>query len=333
MKAKRRSVATTIQGWNNNYQSQQSLSDDCHANLISIAKSIHGANEQYLSIVKEYLQWRARTYRSFSSSQKLNRFSDWDLQTIETLVQAQPPTSKSEIPQLLRSLGQTSEVRIWERAAENIAYLRGLQTHQRKHQDNGRKRADELRKHRVGIEACFRLVEKELQTSGFNDARDGISAKIDTLRKYEESYPLPFWYRLGFRFRRPSETTLRFILALIMTLSVFPMGVAWHKSKGEVGSTEDPDLYLLILNALFQIPGLAMSLCAGARKSPGSSGAWKYAVALMVGGILCAVASVPLYLCWPTMWSASLSFCATAAQGYVTVELAMMVGQSKVKQV
>lgn len=217
MKAKRKPFRNSSQGWTNNYQISQSLSDDCHSNLISIAKAVHAANEQYLSVVADYLKWRRRSVSQapFSTSQNLRRFSDSDLQSLKVVVQTQPPTDRSDIPGLVDSLRDVSYIGIWEQAAENMAYLKRHPKHRaQKHQDNARRRAVELKDCRIAAETGFGLVEKELRALGFDNACEAILEKIDMLRKYEEAYPLPLKSFLGFQ-SKPQLPFLIFFIFLV----------------------------------------------------------------------------------------------------------------------
>ncbi|KAI0842625.1 hypothetical protein F5Y06DRAFT_131625 [Hypoxylon sp. FL0890] len=330
MRAKRKSNPNSSQGW----ASPKIPFDEYQSNLMSIAKAIHAANEEYLSIVKEYLRWRNRlsSKKPFSSSQNLDRFSQNDLRILEGVVRAQPPGSRFAVPQLLDSLRDMSYVGIWERAAENMAYLKSHPKHQtRRHQENGKKRAKKLKNCRIVVETGFALVEKELRVQGLNDVCDGILAKIDMLGKYEEAYPVPSERRIDswFKFQTP---TLLSIGAVFILASLIPMCVAWSKSTDPPGSTDDFDFWLNIQNAIIQFLGLVSTLYTVHRKSEEHHVAWICSIFLTGFGIVCAGIGIPIYLYLPTRWSALAFFSASVAQLCVNLEIAWMTDHSKLKQ-
>ncbi|KAI1372932.1 hypothetical protein F4677DRAFT_448964 [Hypoxylon crocopeplum] len=335
-KTKRKLSTKWSQGWQNNYlghQSNQSITDDCHSKLISIAKSIHAANKQYLSIVKEYLRWWAwrGSRKSYFSGQMFPKFDDNDLRILDDAVKEQPQIDRSAIEQLIQSLCKTTYIKIWEQAAENMAYLRQHPKHQtQKHLDNGKKRAVELKNCRVAVESGFCLIKKELRTLGYGDICDGILDKIQTLRKYEEAYPIASEHRV---FQLSSQAAaLMSINSVATILSLIPMGFAWSKSTGDPGSTDDPDFYQLMSGAAMQILGLYTAVWTVHKRSQDNPNAWRRALFLTAGGVACACAAVPLYIFVPTMWSAFASFFATAFQAGVTLELALMTELPKLKQ-
>ncbi|KAI2624879.1 hypothetical protein GGR54DRAFT_637779 [Hypoxylon sp. NC1633] len=315
-------------------QIQGTLSDDCHSKLISIAKAMHAANEQYLRVVEEYMRWRNRSSSWYSSSpnQKSWRFDSGDLSNIKHVVQDALPVDRSAVPQLLQGLGDYSYIDIWKRSAENMAYLRNHPKHlTSKHQGNGKKRAIELKNCRVTAETCFRLVETELRFLGHGDVCEGIFLKIDMLRKYEDAYPIPSEKEPPFRFQVQTPILI-FVTLVYIFASLIPMGIAFSRSPSEAGTTEDADFYLLIQNTMIQVLGLVTAVGTVYRRSHENAIAWICALSLTAIGIICAVVSVPLYLCKPTFWSAFTSFSASATQAGVTLEIALMTENPKAKQ-
>ncbi|KAI0387195.1 hypothetical protein F5Y04DRAFT_78724 [Hypomontagnella monticulosa] len=305
------------------------LSEDCHAHLISIAEAIQAANVQYKDIVSEYLRWRRRRV---SSSQNPERFNQYDLGFMIEIIKARLPLHRDDISKLLENLSDTSYIGIWERANENVAYLRGHWTHQRqKHQDKGTARAIEIKRCRVTVEEGLSSVKRELQALGHTDVRDGILAKLSMLQKYEEAYPVASQTHQGFL---PSIQMPVLIFASILCISAgfIPIAVAITKSKNEAGSVEDSDFYMLIQSTLVQFLGLATAVYTVRQRSAENPAAWNLAISLAALGIGCGVASIPLYLYRPTIWSGVASCCASAAQAGVTLELAMITEHTKLKQ-
>ncbi|KAI1416281.1 hypothetical protein F5Y13DRAFT_129762 [Hypoxylon sp. FL1857] len=340
MKAKRKSTPNDKQGW-----ASPSISfEEYQSNLISIAQAIHTANQEYLSIVEEYLQWLdwSSPQTPFSSSQKRGRFSQADLRILEGVVQTQPPTSRFAVAQpsgsqfalrqLLDSLRNTSYINIWKRAAQNMAYLKKHPKHQtEEHQEEGRKRAEKFKNCRITVESGFALVEKELRVQGLDGVCDGIMAKIDMLRKYEEAYPIPPKRRMGlwFKFHTP---TLLFFNLVFMLGSLIPMAIAWNRSTDAPGSTEDSDFWMLVQGAIIQSLGLISTIYTVHRKSEEHHTAWICAIWLTACGIIFAYIGIPMYLFLPTRWSGLTSFGAAVAQLGVILEIAWMADHSKLKQ-
>ena len=54
-----------------------------------------------------------------------------------------------------------------------------------------------------------------------------------------------------------------------------------------------------------------------------ASAAKHWAQAFAILGVAFAFGAVPMYLYWPTMWSALASFLGTAIQGFMTLQLAL----------
>ncbi|OTA90499.1 hypothetical protein M434DRAFT_13895 [Hypoxylon sp. CO27-5] len=343
MKAKRKPTPNSTQGWAAPAGNQQSIVfDEYHSNLVSIAKAIHTANEEYLSIVKEYLRWLnwSSSKNPFSFSQSSGRFTQDDLHILEGVLQtkppvgrfvAQPPGSWFVHPQLLDLLRDTSYVGIWERAAENIAFLKSHPKHQtEKHQEKGRNRAGKLKNCRIALETGFSIIEKDLRAQGLGSVCDGILVKLNMLRNYEEAYPIPSERRidLWFRFQTP---TLPLVNTVFLLASLFPLCMAWSKSTGAPGSTEDSDFWMLILNAIIQSPSLVSTLYTVHRQSKTHYVAWICAVWLAAGGIACAYVCIPLYLFLPTKWSVLMSVGGPIAQLGVNFEIAWMADHPKLK--
>ncbi|KAI4860841.1 hypothetical protein F4820DRAFT_92589 [Hypoxylon rubiginosum] len=298
MKSKRKTTLYSGQGWTNNYRNTQSLSDACHSNLISIAKATHDANKEYQSVVEIYLRDRAR--KRFSSSQP--RFTQDDLDTMKALVKGGPPTDTTSTSELLESLKDVTYTDIWDRAADNMAFLKGLRKHQtsQKHQDNGRKRAINLRSCRITIETGFNQVRKEVQDSNLDLdlVCVGIQEKIEMLQKYEKAYPISVDSHPATPIKSQTSILILVVLTLII-ISVILISVAWIKSTSEQGSVEDSDFWMLIPNTMYQILGLLTSVYTIHRRAPDDSTAWKCALWFMGGGILCGIVSVHCTFSYP----------------------------------
>lgn len=112
-------------------------------------------------------------------------------------------------------------------------------------------------------------------------------------------------------------------VTILATMIAFvPLVLAWRASTNIPGTTEDADFYLLLQTAIMQLLGIFTALY------PSTKGrnitAWIWAQAFAIGGALCTVGSVPMYLYLPTMWSALASFFGAVAQVVTTLQLALM---------
>ncbi|KAI1462707.1 hypothetical protein F4805DRAFT_6519 [Annulohypoxylon moriforme] len=341
MKARRKATPNPTLGWlplSSNKQFKKITFDSYHSHLISIARAIHVANEEFLAIVEEYLRWRAwsNARLAFGFSQKPGRFTDDDLAVLKDLVQAGPPEGKFGVPQLLERLRQTSYINIWKRAVENMAYLKNHPKGTSKHQTIGRKRAEKMRECRIAIETSYGKVENELRNQMLFGVCDGILDKLNMLRQYEDAYPVSSSVSSSatnpdIRFKLPAPTLLCGI-SVYLTLSIIPVGMAWTRATNTPGSTNDSDFWWLVQNSMMQILGLILAVCNIPQKSAEKSAAWICALLLTCFGILCTVAAIPAYLYLPTMWSSLLSSGATIAQIVVMLELALMGDYFKIKQ-
>ncbi|KAI1098906.1 hypothetical protein F4804DRAFT_102270 [Jackrogersella minutella] len=337
MKARRKPSAYGVQGWiaPGGFQQKQTLPlDEYYSNLDLIVSAIDIANKEYLSIVKEYLRWQTRSSRQrLNSSPRSERFNDNDLRMLETAIQSTSQTGHSSVPHLhlIGILGERSYVDIWERAAENMAYLKNHPKHQRqKHQENGKKRAETMKRCRIAIEDSFSLIEQDLRAQGLDSARGGILLKIDMLRKYEEAYPMAPEHHPVFlpKLQTPNLLVLVSICTLI---SFIPLGMAWTKAANIPGSTEDAGFYIQIQNVIYQCVGLIITVYTVRQRSEENCVAWIRALWLAGVGILCALVSIPMYLYIPTMWSVLALFGASTAQLSVLLELSLMDDHSKLK--
>ncbi|OTB09278.1 hypothetical protein M426DRAFT_135473 [Hypoxylon sp. CI-4A] len=319
-------------GWtppSSNPQNTDSLSKECHGNLISIAEAIHTANGEYLTIVGDYLRWFARFNKR---SQKPGRFTAADRDVLKHTIEDETPIEKSAILQLLSVLSDTSYTGIWKRAADNMAFLKTLPTHQtQKHQDKGRKRAELLKNCRITVLNGFNSAEKELRALGHDDVCEGIETKIDMLRKFEDVYPISSNSVPSSQFNIDASTLISIAFVWIILSSIFTF-IAWSKSTNAPGSIEDPDFYLQIQNALVQFLGFVTSVFTVHHVSRDNILAWRWALCLAIGGIVCGFMAIPMYLYISPMWSSTVASFSSIAQIAVIAVLAMVTNHPKVKQ-
>ncbi|KAI0849306.1 hypothetical protein F5Y00DRAFT_261775 [Daldinia vernicosa] len=341
MKGKRKISPNSTQGWtppSSNSQNSDNLSNDCRLGLVSIVQAVHNANVQYKSIVDEYLRWRNKLRTRSSSNPNSTRFSNDDLQTLDEVMKAYLSLDQSIAWQLLANLGDKSYIDIWKRAADNMAYLKGLWKHQApKHLEKARNRAVDLKNCRVTVESSFKLVEKELRDSGFDHYCEAILAKKDMLLKYEEAYPILPEPRPASEIRQESPltfqmSTLIFIVFTAVALSFIPMGMAWSRSTNTPGSTQDPDFYLQIQNMMLQLLGLSTAMLVAHQRLSDNKTAWNYACYFTVAGVICTILAVPVYAFVSTIWSSFASYLATVMQVGATLQLALIAKTPKQKQ-
>lgn len=114
------------------------------------------------------------------------------------------------------------------------------------------------------------------------------------------------------------------VVLIILIAGCVPLGLAWQVSENDPGTTADADFYLLIQSTAMQLLGIFLAtsplVCAGAFDTVGR----RWVLAFGVAGSLCAVASVPMYLFTPKIWTGLLSFFGSAAEVAMILELSMM---------
>ncbi|XXH03739.1 hypothetical protein Hte_010145 [Hypoxylon texense] len=289
--------------------------------------AVHNANEEYRSMVEAYLKSRARKF-------KQPLFTKDDDDTMKAVVKRGPPIDTTPTPELLDSLKDVTYTSIWDRAAENMDYLKRQLTHQiPRHQEEGKERAIKLRDCRITIETGFKEAEKEIRASFLDPDLicNGIHEKIEMLRKFEKVYPISVNSPPPTPFK--SQTSILILVVLVFVMfSLIPISVAWIKSTSDCGSVEDSDFWMLIPNAMCQILSLLTSVYMIGHRTPEDSTAWKCALLFTGVGIICSIISIPLYLLVATMWSSTISFCAATAQFGAMLEIAIIMENPKSKQ-
>jgi hypothetical protein len=104
------------------------------------------------------------------------------------------------------------------------------------------------------------------------------------------------------------------------------MGFAWTLSSNTKGSTADVDFYLLIQNSAMSILGIFTAMYPNFWRPASHAKRWGQGFAIL--GVFCASAAVPMYLYFPTMWSALASFLGVAIQAFMTLQLAVAADSS-----
>lgn len=117
---------------------------------------------------------------------------------------------------------------------------------------------------------------------------------------------------------------------VVLAVSAIPLGLAFHNSAGNApGSTSDADFWLLIQNSLMQMLGLAtttlISLAPRPRKQHITAWPKMLTWTIAVLGVGCALTAPLIYVRIPPMYSALVSFLASAAQACMVLQLALFV--------
>jgi hypothetical protein len=108
-------------------------------------------------------------------------------------------------------------------------------------------------------------------------------------------------------------------------------GFAWTKADHSVGSSEDPDFWLLLQSSILQLAGMApivlsLWLSKGVSLQPRL---WSW---LLVGsGVLCSVLAPALYVAVPKEFSGVVAYVGGVAQAFIVLE-AMFLADRAVKQ-
>ena len=120
----------------------------------------------------------------------------------------------------------------------------------------------------------------------------------------------------------------------VIAISSIPLGLAFHNSTNKTpGSTSDSDFWLLIENSLMQILGLITTASISIVPRLREPHVWVWPKVLIgciaVLGLDCALAAPVLYVRFCPIYSALVSFLASAAQACMVLQLALFVDVSK----
>lgn len=119
-----------------------------------------------------------------------------------------------------------------------------------------------------------------------------------------------------------------------IAISVIPLGLAFHNSiRNAPGSTSDSDFWLLIENSLMQILGLVTTTVINIVPRLRERHVWVWPKVLIgciaVLGLDCALAAPVLYVRFCPIYSALVSFLASAAQACMVLQLSLFVDVGK----
>ena len=119
-----------------------------------------------------------------------------------------------------------------------------------------------------------------------------------------------------------------------IAISVIPLGLAFHNSSSNaLGSTSDSDFWLLIENSLMQILGLITTTLISIVPRLRGPHVWVWPKSLIgciaVLGLDCALAAPVLYVRFRPIYSALVSFLASAAQACLVLQMALFVDMSR----
>jgi len=97
------------------------------------------------------------------------------------------------------------------------------------------------------------------------------------------------------------------------------MALVWHKSRGEVGTTSDPDYFLSMQNSTMSVLGILCDIYPTLWTLRSAVKLW--AMTLSSLGVALALRANPMYPLWLNIWSALASFSCGAIQSGITLEL------------
>ena len=142
---------------------------------------------------------------------------------------------------------------------------------------------------------------------------------------------LSLWLYANFAKR---DVILATATTFAIAISAIPLGLAFHKSTNNApGSTSDSGFWLLIENSLMQILGLVTTTVINIVPRLRESHVWVWPKVLVgciaVLGLDCALAAPVLYVRFCPIYSALVSFLASAAQACMVLQLALFVDVGK----
>ena len=143
--------------------------------------------------------------------------------------------------------------------------------------------------------------------------------------------PPPLWLYANFAKR---DVILATATTFAIAISVIPLGLAFHNSTRDApGSTSDSDFWLLIESSLMQILGLVTTTVINIVPRLREPHVWVWPKVLVgciaVLGLDCALAAPVLYVRFCPIYSALVSFLASAAQACMVLQLVLFVDVGK----
>ncbi|KAF3042331.1 hypothetical protein E8E12_002268 [Didymella heteroderae] len=117
------------------------------------------------------------------------------------------------------------------------------------------------------------------------------------------------------------RSTLTFIVPIFMLLSAIPAAMAWKHSKPDKGGTLDSDLWQALASSILQLLSLITFIWPTLKNPRLSQLTWIWIWLLAGFSAVCAIASVPVYLMGPTIWSFVISFAGSLGQAVVQLQV------------
>ncbi|KAK6538400.1 hypothetical protein TWF694_011277 [Orbilia ellipsospora] len=117
-----------------------------------------------------------------------------------------------------------------------------------------------------------------------------------------------------------STVTATVMVLFLVILAAIPGYKAWQYSSRQAGTIYDADFWFLVQSCMMQLIGLFTIILPLALAGKLQIRQWVWTWVLFGIGIACGIAPIPMYLRWPTEWSATVAFLGSAAQAFITLQ-------------
>jgi hypothetical protein len=118
-----------------------------------------------------------------------------------------------------------------------------------------------------------------------------------------------------------TRSALTFIVPTIMLSSVIPAAVAWKRDDSVTGTTGDSNFWQAVSNSTLQLLSLITFIWPAMKDPRLSQITWVWIWVLAGFSATCTIASVPVYLVAPTIWTFAISFTGALAQSVVQLQV------------
>lgn len=126
-----------------------------------------------------------------------------------------------------------------------------------------------------------------------------------------------------------SAVTATVAILFAVILAAIPGYKAWQYSPRQPGTISDADFWFLVQGSMMQIIGLLTIVLPLALSGRLMIQQWFWTWLLFGVSFLCSIAPIPVYLYFPTEWSATIAFLGSAAQAFVTLQALFGVHKQK----
>ncbi|OCK92090.1 uncharacterized protein K441DRAFT_640740 [Cenococcum geophilum 1.58] len=126
-----------------------------------------------------------------------------------------------------------------------------------------------------------------------------------------------------------STVTATVMILFAVILAAIPGYKAWQYSPRKPGTIQDADFWFVVQGSMMQLVGLLTIILPLTLSGRLLIQRWFWTWLLVGVSFSCSVAPIPVYLYFPTEWSATVAFLGSAAQAFVTLQALFIVNKEK----